>query len=151
MRILAFLSIPAMSSTRRMAKRGLAISPSPSAAAIGRSTSRHFASASHKKRCCDEHTPTDEDYANDETKWTFVNKDDTPLLPAHLFQNENTKQYFGESSAVLLNIEVDDSDFSLSQAICSYGYFCLAPNKWIPSEQDDEGILARPLRFGVND
>lgn len=42
------------------------------------------------------------------------------------------------------------SDFSLSQAICSYGYFLLPPNQWYPTADDDpdHGYLQRPLRYG---
>ena len=70
-------------------------------------------------------------------------------LPQHLvgnkyFDNDNDDKIILSCSA--------PSDFSLSQAICSYGYFCLAPNRWVPSssttDADDEGYLVRPLRFG---
>jgi len=55
-------------------------------------------------------------------------------------------------------------DFSLSQAICSYGYFCLAPNRWVPGNHfdqdnqksnrknasgDDKGYLVRPLTYTI--
>lgn len=41
--------------------------------------------------------------------------------------------------------------FSISQSICSYGYFGLAPNTWRPAAADvheDRGIFIRPLSFG---
>eukprot|EP00951_Prasinocladus_malaysianus_P002986 scaffold21361_cov52-Prasinocladus_malaysianus.AAC.1 len=40
------------------------------------------------------------------------------------------------------------ADFSLAQSICSYGYFSLAPNVWLPApadEHEDVGIFCRPL------
>jgi len=42
-------------------------------------------------------------------------------------------------------------DFSLAQAICSYGYFALAPNHWTPAkdvEHEDQGTFTRPFRIG---
>ena len=39
--------------------------------------------------------------------------------------------------------------FSLAHAVCSYGYFILAPNRWVPSPDPqcpDRGALHRPLR-----
>lgn len=38
--------------------------------------------------------------------------------------------------------------FSLAQTICSYGYFFLAPNTWVPApagQPEDQGIFCRPL------
>jgi hypothetical protein len=51
--------------------------------------------------------------------------------------------------------------FSLAQSVCSYGYFGLAPNTWMPSQPhgkegplenrlSDSGCYKRPLRFGVS-
>ena len=40
--------------------------------------------------------------------------------------------------------------FSLAQSICSYGYFFLAPNTWIPAPEgadEDDGIFVRPLEL----
>ena len=41
-------------------------------------------------------------------------------------------------------------NFSLAQSICSYGYFCLAPNRWhaASSASAEDGFLMRPLRYG---
>jgi len=42
--------------------------------------------------------------------------------------------------------------FSLSQSICSYGYFGLAPNVWKPASDDaheDEGVYERPFVYGT--
>eukprot|EP00468_Gymnochlora_sp_CCMP2014_P009305 CAMPEP_0167749664 /NCGR_PEP_ID=MMETSP0110_2-20121227/5541_1 /TAXON_ID=629695 /ORGANISM="Gymnochlora sp., Strain CCMP2014" /LENGTH=397 /DNA_ID=CAMNT_0007634859 /DNA_START=255 /DNA_END=1448 /DNA_ORIENTATION=+ len=44
------------------------------------------------------------------------------------------------------------TDFSLAQAICSYGYFALAPNKWTPAsneEDEDRGVFTRAFRLGA--
>jgi len=45
------------------------------------------------------------------------------------------------------------TDFSLSQAICSYGYVGLAPNQWVPAAadnpNDDDGVYIRPLVYGT--
>ena len=50
----------------------------------------------------------------------------------------------GQNTAVL---------FSLSQSICSYGYFGLAPNCWMPTDHTDpngdNGVFQRPLVFGT--
>mmetsp|Transcript_14278 Transcript_14278/g.27410 ORF Transcript_14278/g.27410 Transcript_14278/m.27410 type:complete len:425 (-) Transcript_14278:234-1508(-) len=38
--------------------------------------------------------------------------------------------------------------FSLAQTICSYGYFQLSPNVWVPAadnEHEDQGLFCRPL------
>ena len=68
----------------------------------------------------------------------------TRPLPPHIVANP---RYFGHS---LLTIRVPDG-FSLSQSVCSYGYFCLAPNRWVPAtspnDDDDEGFLVRPLHY----
>lgn len=57
-----------------------------------------------------------------------------------------------QSAAQILHLplHVPQHLFSLAQAICSYGYFRLAPNKWTPSEDTDEnhGVFERPLRYG---
>ena len=70
-------------------------------------------------------------------------------LPDHL----STNHYFSSSNTTVLKLTIP-RNFSLSQAVCSYGYFCLAPNRWVPSssDDDDEGYLVRPLRYqeGLN-
>ena len=41
-------------------------------------------------------------------------------------------------------------DFSLAQAVCSHGFYALAPNAWVPStdDVDEHGLFKRSLRFG---
>lgn len=50
---------------------------------------------------------------------------------------------------VVLRVDVP-ADFSLSQAICSHGFYALAPNVWVPAPSgdacDDHGYFKRPLR-----
>ena len=58
------------------------------------------------------------------------------------------------ASALLLLGEIHfDDAFSLAQSICSYGYFGLAPNCWVPAQphdpDDDAGVFERPLVFGT--
>ena len=81
------------------------------------------------------------------------NNDDwvaTTKLPQHLVGN----RYFEHNkNTVTLLRRLTPEDFSLSQTICSYGYFCLAPNRWVPSgdsSRNDEGYLVRPLTFHAN-
>jgi len=38
--------------------------------------------------------------------------------------------------------------FSLAHAVCSYGYFMLAPNRWVPGRRSGGGELRRPLSLG---
>lgn len=73
------------------------------------------------------------------SSWTLGNN-----LPSHLIGN----QYFDatQKTDILIRTNVPEG-FSLSQAICSYGYFCLAPNRWVPGKSDDEGYLVRPLTY----
>jgi hypothetical protein len=56
------------------------------------------------------------------------------------------------SEAVHLGVVEFDGAFSLAQSICSYGYFGLAPNRWLPAPpheiNDDAGVFERPLVFG---
>ncbi len=71
----------------------------------------------------------------------------TGKLPSHLIGN----QYFDakqnkQKTDILFRSSIPEG-FSLSQAICSYGYFCLAPNRWVPGKSDDEGYLVRPLTY----
>ena len=51
-----------------------------------------------------------------------------------------------------LPLQLRREEFSLAQAICSYGYFRLPPNQWIPSLDGDEdhGVFGRPLRYGTD-
>ena len=71
--------------------------------------------------------------------WSIRSNED---LPDHLSNNT----YFADKTLVQLEAPLR---FSLSQAVCSYGYFCLAPNRWVPSlTSDDEGYLVRPIRYG---
>lgn len=94
------------------------------------------------------------------SEWVVTDK-----LPSHLVGNP----YFDVSDRkdldkkLLLRIK-PPKGFSLSQAICSYGYFCLAPNRWVPGKQNgkdmdaaqkrqhwnDEGCLVRPLTIRSN-
>lgn len=71
----------------------------------------------------------------------------TSEVPAHLIGNRyfevNGKKKKNENTMLLRTDS--PKNFSLSQAICSYGYFCLAPNRWVPGKTDDEGYLVRPL------
>lgn len=40
-------------------------------------------------------------------------------------------------------------DFSLAQAVCSYGYYLVPPNLWVPDKNvRASGTFSRPLRFG---
>ncbi|CAM9701062.1 unnamed protein product [Ascophyllum nodosum] len=55
----------------------------------------------------------------------------------------------GSSSSVVM-VHVP-SNFSFSQAACSYGYYLVPPNRWEPSKDvndRDGGTFFRPLRFG---
>ena len=75
----------------------------------------------------------------------------TSNLPSHLIGN----QYFdaklkNQNTDILIRSNIPQG-FSLSQAICSYGYFCLAPNRWVPGKSDDEGYLVRPLTYKTSD
>eukprot|EP00123_Amoebidium_parasiticum_P018389 comp24188_c0_seq1/m.44329 comp24188_c0_seq1/g.44329 ORF comp24188_c0_seq1/g.44329 comp24188_c0_seq1/m.44329 type:complete len:378 (-) comp24188_c0_seq1:177-1310(-) len=56
---------------------------------------------------------------------------------------------FVQGAELLLAFGVAE-DFSLAQAVCSYGYFGLAPNTWTPAKDtdDDHGWLLRLLRYG---
>ena len=70
--------------------------------------------------------------------WTL-----TTELPPHLIGN---KYFDDEKNVTILHRQDIPHGFSVSQAICSYGYFCLSPNRWVPSKiDDDEGYLVRPL------
>lgn len=62
-------------------------------------------------------------------------------LPTHL-----RNIYFHDNNRQLLELDAPKG-YSLSQAICSYGYFCLPPNRWVPSpdEDDERGYLVRPI------
>ncbi|VEU40527.1 unnamed protein product [Pseudo-nitzschia multistriata] len=88
----------------------------------------------------------------------------TKTIPAHLIGNpyfdkipDDVEGRKVSTNIVLLRRENTPVDFSLSQAICSYGYFCLAPNRWVPGRpskgdgssggDDDEGYLVRPLTY----
>jgi 3-methyladenine DNA glycosylase/8-oxoguanine DNA glycosylase len=67
----------------------------------------------------------------------------TTELPPHLIGN---KYFDDEKNVTILHRQDIPHGFSLSQTICSYGYFCLSPNRWVPSKiDDDEGYLVRPL------
>ena len=82
----------------------------------------------------------------------------TNELPSHLigndyFDDNNNSNRKNGSTTLLLRTDTPEG-FSLSQAICSYGYICLAPNRWVPGKptdgtaaggEDDEGYLVRPL------
>ncbi|CAN0059900.1 unnamed protein product, partial [Phaeothamnion confervicola] len=47
-------------------------------------------------------------------------------------------------------VEVPEG-YSLAQAVCSYGYFGLCPNAWVPAADLNEtkGTFSRPLRCGL--
>jgi len=86
----------------------------------------------------------DDDYS---IHWTPTNQ-----LPPHLIGN---KYFDDKKNITILHRNNISCGFSLSQTICSYGYFCLAPNRWVPSgsrlkERDDEGYLVRPLTLRYN-
>jgi 3-methyladenine DNA glycosylase/8-oxoguanine DNA glycosylase len=83
----------------------------------------------------------------------------------HLIGNKYFDDDKKENGIILLIRTNTPDGFSLSQAICSYGYFCLAPNRWVPGKSpdekasdgssctggneagDDEGYLVRPLTY----
>mmetsp|Transcript_43436 Transcript_43436/g.91226 ORF Transcript_43436/g.91226 Transcript_43436/m.91226 type:complete len:492 (-) Transcript_43436:557-2032(-) len=97
----------------------------------------------------------------------------TDELPSHLvgskYFDKTTTYTKDEKRSKEINLLVRTNtpmDFSLSQAVCSYGYFCLAPNRWVPGKPiedgsttdsscgiigrgagDDEGYLVRPLTY----
>jgi 3-methyladenine DNA glycosylase/8-oxoguanine DNA glycosylase len=76
----------------------------------------------------------------------------TRKLPSHLIGNpyfdDNNKSKNSKAITLLLRTNTPEG-FSLSQAICSYGYFALAPNRWVPEKpgDDDKGYLVRPLTY----
>lgn len=56
------------------------------------------------------------------------------------------------TTAPLATIDDLEPRFSLSQSICSYGYFGLSPNVWKPADDnvhEDEGIYERPFVYGT--
>ena len=72
----------------------------------------------------------------------------TNELPSHLIGNQYFDAKKKQEKGVSLMLRTNTpKGFSLSQAICSYGYFCLAPNRWVPGNSDDEGYLVRPLTY----
>ena len=90
----------------------------------------------------------------------------TSELPSHLVGNKYFDDKDKKKNSITLLLRTNTPEgFSLSQAICSYGYFCLAPNRWVPGKSpdekasdgssciggngagDDEGYLVRPLTY----
>jgi 3-methyladenine DNA glycosylase/8-oxoguanine DNA glycosylase len=89
----------------------------------------------------------------------------TSELPSHLIGNKYFDDDDKKKNGITLLLRTNTPEgFSLSQAICSYGYFCLAPNRWVPGKSsdekandgscisgngagDDEGYLVRPLTY----
>jgi 3-methyladenine DNA glycosylase/8-oxoguanine DNA glycosylase len=97
--------------------------------------SPYFDESKRQKNNDDDYDDLDD--IDDSIYWTS-----TKELPPHLMGN---KYFDDEKNVTILHRQDIPHGFSLSQTICSYGYFCLAPNRWIPSERDDEGYLVRPL------
>lgn len=105
-----------------------------------------------KNNAHDVYIDDNEEGPNDDNEvtalWAATNE-----LPPHLSGN---KYFNGANETTILLRENIPVGFSLSQAICSYGYFCLAPNRWVPrkhskeaeADDDDKGYLVRPLSYG---
>mmetsp|Transcript_11316 Transcript_11316/g.28604 ORF Transcript_11316/g.28604 Transcript_11316/m.28604 type:complete len:483 (-) Transcript_11316:289-1737(-) len=107
---------------------------------VSSTTSPYFSSSKRSKN-------RDEDDSLESTSFVGTSWVRTDDLPSHLVGN----RYFDvndekkrNGSKLLLRTNLPKG-FSLSQAICSYGYFGLAPNRWVPGKTDDEGYLVRPL------
>lgn len=127
--------------TKRSRTRSLSSTLSPY---LGRLKREKKASSCNDSNDCDIDASVDDDHS---VHWTQKNQ-----LPPHLIGN---KYFDDEKNITILHRNYIPRGFSLSQTICSYGYFCLAPNRWVPSgfrskERDDEGYLVRPMTLIYN-